>query len=104
MIAKFGIWFRKKLHNPTNERIDLTSVGALASLIALSFALPGLMPCGHLLVAKETFVQVDLQVMLVEPHQHLFQRLEVPVVSVGVDQYVVNVDHNVLQSPEYLLH
>ncbi len=46
VIAKFWIWFRKKLHNPTNDRIDLTSVGAMASLIALSLASQGLMPCG----------------------------------------------------------
>ncbi len=51
-----------------------------------------------------TFVQVDLQVVLVQPHQYLFQRFEVPFVSVGVDQHVVNVYQNVLQSSEYLLH
>ncbi len=46
MIAKFWIWFRKKLHKPMKDRISLTSVGTIAILIALSFAWPGLIPCG----------------------------------------------------------
>jgi len=49
------------MHNPTKDRIDLTSVGALANLIALSFALPGLMPCG---------VNVDQDVL--QASEHLF--------------------------------
>ncbi len=46
MIAKLQIWFGKKLQSPTNDLIDLTSVGGLALLIALSWAFPGLIPSG----------------------------------------------------------
>ncbi len=46
VIAKFWIWFQKKLHQPTKDRISLTFVGALAILIAFSFSCPGLIPCG----------------------------------------------------------
>ena len=38
------VW--KKLHNPTKDRIILTSAGAMAVWIALSLFLPGLMPSG----------------------------------------------------------
>jgi hypothetical protein len=56
VIAKFWIWFWKKLHNPTKEQIDLTSAGALASLIAFSLASPGLMPCGVRVTLSRTLV------------------------------------------------
>ncbi len=46
MMAKFFMCVRKKLHKPTKDRIVLTSVGGLASLIAFNLFFPGLMPSG----------------------------------------------------------
>ncbi len=46
MMVKFLMCVRKKLHRPTKDRIVLTSVGGLASLIAFNLFFPGLMPSG----------------------------------------------------------
>jgi hypothetical protein len=46
MIAKFLMWVQKKLHYPTNDLIVFTSVGGLASFMAFSLFLPGLIPSG----------------------------------------------------------
>ena len=44
--AKSLMCVLKKLHRPMKDRIVLISVGGLASLMALSLFLPGLIPSG----------------------------------------------------------
>ncbi len=46
MMAKFLMCVWKKLHRPTNDRMVLTSVGGLASLIAFNLFFPGFIPSG----------------------------------------------------------
>jgi hypothetical protein len=69
-MLKILMCIQKKLQRLTNKHIVLTSVGGLASLMALCLFFPGLIAfrCQHeskvrnLFVAEETFVEVDFEV------------------------------------------
>ncbi len=108
MIAKFLMWVRKKLQRPTKDLIVLTLAGNLAVSMAFSLFLPGLIPSsvrvGYFFVAEYTFLQVNFQVVLLEPLKYLFQGLEMSFMGVGVDKQIINVEDNVLKVPEYSFH
>jgi|APCry1669189472_1035225.scaffolds.fasta_scaffold211907_1 hypothetical protein len=42
--------------------------------------------------------------ILAESFEYVFQDLEIPVVGVGVQQEIVNVDYHVLKVSKYSLH
>ena len=74
MMAKFLMCVRKKLHNPTKDRMVLTSVGGLASLIAFNLFFSRLdtfwrkceAQVRDFFVAEKTFIEVDFEVMGVQ--------------------------------------
>ncbi len=92
MMAKSLMCVWKKLHRPTKEQIILTSVGSLVCLMTLSLFFPGLIPScvrmhlqkqgsflpwneskvRHFLVSEDAFVQIDLEVILLQSGQNLF--------------------------------
>jgi hypothetical protein len=51
-----------------------------------SFRRQGESKVGYFFVAKYTFFQINLQVVLLEPLEYLFQGLEMPFMCVGMDQ------------------
>jgi hypothetical protein len=50
------------------------------------------------LVAEQAFVQVDFEVMLMYSQEDLFQSFQMFLVCVGVDQHVIDVYEDVVQS------
>ncbi len=48
-----------------------------------------------MLIAEQTFVQINFQVVLMQSHEYLFQGFQVFLMGVSVDQHVIDVDENV---------
>jgi len=59
---------------------------------------------GNLLVAEKALVQIDFESILLQSGQGLVQDLQMTVVCVRVDDDVVDVDEDICDSFQYMLH